>query len=187
MLEVDSPTPALLPEWSAQVATRGGLNLNIRPASKDDEAALIEFFGQASADDLRFRFLSAVRTVGPSLAHQLADVDHSRTESLLAFDASDGRLAASAMIAADERLEDAEVAVIVRSDLKGRGAGWAMLAQACDYAKARGFNRLHSMECAENRSAIELEQEMGFTAHPCDGDASLTILTKSLDVSEAKQ
>ena len=180
MLKVDLPTPALLPEWSAQVATRDGLNLNIRPASKDDEAALIDFFGQASADDLRFRFLSAVLTVGHALARQLADVDHSRTENLLAFDASDGRLAASAMIAADERLEDAEVAVIVRSDLKGRGAGWTMLDQACEYAKARGFNRVHSVECAGNRSAIALEEEMGFAAHPCEGDASMTVLTKSL-------
>lgn len=180
MFETSSSSPALLPEWSAQLVTRGGLKLNVRPACDQDEALLIDFFRQSSADDLRFRFLSAMQSVGPPLAHQLADVDHGRTENLLAFDASDGRLAASAMIAADERLQDAEVAIIVRSDLKGRGAGWAMLAHTCDYANARGFKRVHSIELADNRSAIALEEEVGFTARPCAEDMSLTVLTKLL-------
>lgn len=180
MLETRPSSPALLPEWSAELVTRSGLMLNVRPASDADEASLIDFFRQASPEDLRFRFLSAIRSVGQSLAHQLANVDHSRTENLLAFDASDGRLAASAMIAADERTEDAEVAIIVRSDLKGRGVGWTMLAHACDYAKARGIKTVHSVELAENRSGIALEKEMGFTARPCAEDMGLTILTKPL-------
>lgn len=173
-------SPALLPEWSAQLVTRDGLQLNVRPAAPEDEQALANFFREASLEDLRFRFLSAVNAVTPALVHQLAAVDHDRTENLLAFDAADGRLAATAMIAADEKLEDAEVAVIVRSDLKGRGAGWAMLGHACDYAKARGFKRVHSVELADNRLGIALEQEMGFTARPCAEDMSLTVLTKPL-------
>ena len=180
MLE-SRPSPTLLPQWSAQLVTRDGLKLNVRPASRDDEASLIDFFRQASLEDLRFRFLSSIKSVEPSLVHQLADVDHGGTENLLAFDASDGRLAASAMIAVDQGMEDAEVAVIVRSDLKGRGAGWALLAHACDYAKARGFKRVHSVELADNRTAIELEEAMGFIARPCAEDMSLTVLTKRLD------
>ena len=180
MLEARPQSPALLPEWSARLVTRGGLQLTVRPAAADDEKALANFFREASPEDLRFRFLSAVRTVAPALVHQLAAVDHDRTENLLAFDAADGRLAATAMLAADERLEDAEVAVLVRSDLKGRGAGWAMLGHACDYARARGFKRVHSVELADNRSAIALEEEMGFTARPCAEEMSLTVLTKRL-------
>lgn len=95
--------PALLPEWSAQLETKGGLKLNVRPAAPDDEAELVRFLGQATPEDLRFRFLSAVGKPGRPLAHYLIDVDHERTENLLAFDARDGRLAATAMVAADEK------------------------------------------------------------------------------------
>ena len=84
------------------------------------------------------------------------------------------------MIAADEKLEDAEVAVMVRPDLKGRGVGWSMLAHSCDYAKERGYRRIHSVELGDNSRAIALEKEMGFVAGLCPGDASLTVLSKSL-------
>ena len=180
MLLTRPPSQALLAEWSARLETRGGLRLNVRSAAEGDEPALALFFREVKPEDLRFRFLSSVKTVMPALVHELAEVDHTRTENLLAFDVRDGRLAATAMIAADERLEDAEVAILVRSDLKGRGAGWALLDQACDYARARGFKRVHSVELADNHLAITLAEEMGFNARPCTGDVSLTVLTKTL-------
>lgn len=171
----------LLPEWSAQLVTRSGLKLNVRSASLDDQEAVVDFFGRVTPEDLRFRFLSSLKTVGSVLAHELVEVDHVVTENLLAFDPKDGSLVATVMVAADEEADGAEVAVAVRSDLKGQGIGWAMLAHACDYAKARGIKRLHTVEWADNRPAISLEQEMGFTARPCSDDMSLTILTKDLD------
>jgi acetyltransferase len=178
----NTPTESmkLLPEWSAQLTTRSGIELNVRPASQADETGLIDFLGQASPDDLRFRFLSAVGRPGHSLVQPLVNVDHVQTENLLAFDARDGSLAATAMIAADDKMEEAEVAIMVRPDLKGRGAGWSMLAHSCDFAKHRGFKKVHSVELAENRSAIALESEMGFVAKPCPGDATLTLLSKTL-------
>jgi GNAT superfamily N-acetyltransferase len=175
-----SQSQLLLPEWSAELTTVGGLNLKVRPASETDEAALLDLFGKASLEDLRFRFLTSTRAVPRCVAHDLSNVDHQRTEDLLAFDASDRSLAASAMIVVDEQTAEAEVAIIVRADLKGQGVGRAMLAHACDYAKARGIRTIRSMELRENRSGIELEEKMGFSAHPAPDDMSLTVLTKSL-------
>jgi acetyltransferase len=179
-----SMTPAdhqpLLPQWSAQLETKGGVLLNVRPAAPEDKAELIRFLGAASSEDLRYRFLSAVGKPGSAMAKTLIDVDHERTENLLAFDGRDGRLVATAMIAADDNMDDAEVAIMVRSDLKGRGVGWSMLAHSCEYAKERGYKQIHSVELADNRSAIALEREMGFVARPCPGDASLTMVSKKL-------
>lgn len=172
--------PLMLAQWTSELMTRTEIKLQVRPAAIEDEPQLIDFFRHVSADDLRFRFLSTLRSVGHELAHRLVDVDHSRTENLLAFDASDGRLAATAMIAADDELEEAEVAIAVRSDLRSRGIGWAMLGEACAYAEARGIKRIQSIESFENRAAISLEEEMGFKAMPYAGDSSLTLLTKEL-------
>lgn len=175
----DHPAQALLPEWSATIVTRGGLDLNVRPASPDDDRALANFFGEVSPQDLRFRFLSAMKQVTPGLAKQLVDIDHSQTENLLAFDDRE-RLVATAMIAAPSGADDAEVAVAVRSDLKGLGIGWSMLDHACDYARLRGFKAVHSVQLSDDRAAIALEQEMGFQARPCAEDMSLTVLTRDL-------
>jgi acetyltransferase len=175
----DQPAPALLPEWSATIATRDGFDLNVRPASPDDQQALTNFFGQLSPEDLRYRFLSAMTRVTPALARQLVDIDHTQTENLLAFDGHD-RLVATAMIAAPNGTDDAEVAVAVRSDRKGHGIGWSMLGHACDYARSRGFKAVHSVQLSDDRAAIALEQEMGFLARPCADDMSLTILSRDL-------
>jgi acetyltransferase len=177
----NNPAALMLSEWSAQLTTRSGLELNVRSASPEDEQIVGDFFREVTPDDLRFRFLSSLKAVGAGLVHQLVDVDHTATENLLAFESEGDRLAATAMIAADEQSNDAEVAISVRSDLKGRGVGWAMLQHACDYAKARGFKQLHTVELSDNRLAISLEQEMGFTGRPCPDDMNLTILTKQLE------
>ncbi len=177
---MNQPAPLMLPEWSAKLETRAGVKLDVRPASSEDEPLLTDFFGKLSPDDLRFRFLSMVKEVGPALVHQLATVDHDRTEDLLAFDEADGSLVATAMIAADKDLKRAEVAIAVRSDVKGEGIGWTMLDHACDYAAARGIHRIESVELSENRSAISLESQMGFETRLDDGDAGLTLVSKDL-------
>ena len=181
-MEIKPPSSAKLADWNAQIETRTGLRLNVRSVSPDDEQTVIEFFSKVAPEDLRFRFLSSLKAVGPALAHELVEVDHIENENLLAF-SEDGSLVASAMVAADDKASDAEVAVAVRSDWKGQGVGWAMLNHACDFARVRGFERVHSVELSDNRLGISLEEEMGFKARPCPDDMTLTILSKDLNAA----
>ena len=174
------PAQKLLGPWSATLETRDGVRLNIRPASPDDAQTLIDFFTAVSPNDLQFRFLSAVARVGETMVRPLVEVDHDSTENLLAFDARTGLLVATAMIAADPDLSRAEVAIAVRADYRHRGVGWTLLHHAADYAAARGICRLESIERCDNRAAISLEREMGFTARICPGDATLVVVGKDL-------
>lgn len=174
-----SATP-LIAEWSAELETRTGVKLKVRSAAPEDEAMLAEFFTRVSPADLQFRFLSPLQHVPSETVKDLVQVDHRRTENLLAF-AEDGEtLVATAMIAADDRLERAEVAIATRSDFKHRGVGWTLLQHAADYARARGFSSIESIESRENREAIDLEREMGFTAEAYEGDPTLVLVRKTL-------
>ena len=89
----------LLPEWMSQATTRGDVELNIRSAAPGDREAVFTFLRAVQPPDLRFRFLSAVKP-SDALARILNEVDHRTTEDLIAFDARDGSIAATAMIAA---------------------------------------------------------------------------------------
>lgn len=180
-----APTLLLAP-WSATLVTRSGLKLYIRSVAPEDAATVRQFFASLSHDDLRFRFLTPVPAPGPSLLEFLIDVDHVRTEDFLAFaDADDDKvLVASAMLAADESLAKAEVAIAVRPEYRNRGVGWALLDFVAGEAKARGIGTLESIECQDNREAIALEREMGFTAMPCPGDPTLTLVRKQLATEE---
>lgn len=170
----------LLGEWSAELTARSGLKLKVRPAAPEDEAQLADFFANVSPEDIRFRFLSPLRKVGHEMLQDLVSVDHTGTENFLAFDVSGKKLIATAMLAAEPSLKRAEVAIATRADMKHKGVGWTLLHYLADYAQARGIKAIESIECRDNREAISLEREMGFTAASYPGDATLMLVRKAL-------
>lgn len=158
--------------------TRTGLKLLVRPVAVRDEVALAALFRDVREEDLRFRFLATLKRVSEERIRSMAQVDHSQTENFLAF-AEDGQLLiASAMVAFDAGCTEAEVAIAVHRDFKGRGVAWELLRHASDYAQARGVKSIQSVEARENHEAIELEQEQGFMLVPHPGDPSMLILRK---------
>lgn len=164
---------------SAHLMTHTGLALRVRPARREDEKALIEFFERVTPEDRRFRFLSSVK-LGPELIASMTDVDHRRTESFVAFDDAGTRILGTAMLACDADLEIGEVAIAVSGDHKNKGIGWELLRHVERYAAAIGVKRLMSLENRANKSAIQIEQEFGFDSQSYEGDMTLVLLQKSL-------
>jgi GNAT superfamily N-acetyltransferase len=186
MTEQSNIQMPLLEQWSAELTTRAGLPLYVRPVNTEDDDLVDTFFAGLSHDDLRFRFLTPLAKPSSSLLEALVAVDHVRTEDFLVFTDVDGEkeLIASAMLAADPSMERAEVAIAVRPEYKQRGVGWTLLDFVARDAKARGIKILESVECRDNLAAIALEKEMGFTATSYPGDATLTLVRKSLAGSD---
>lgn len=165
--------------WSVTLTTRTGFAFDVRPASPDDEAGLAEFFTHVTPDDLRFRFLTGLSEVGHDRLVAMTAIDHDRTENVLAV-LPDGRIIATGLLATDDSLDRGEVAISIRSDFKGRGISWTLLEHIARYAEARGIKLLESIEARENRRAIELEQQMGFTAEAIEGDPTLVRVVRKL-------
>lgn len=111
----------------ARLTTRTGFIFEVRPAAPGDEVALGAFFVRVSQDDLRFRFLSASPRVSESQLEAMTHVDHRITEDFLVFEPGSRTIIASAMLAGDERLDAAEVAISIDAGFKGRGVGWTLL------------------------------------------------------------
>jgi acetyltransferase len=63
---------------------------------------------------------------------------------------------------ADPDNMQAEFAILVRSDLKGRGLGRALLDKIVRYGRARGMRRLCGEVLAGNRQMMELAASLGF-------------------------
>jgi GNAT superfamily N-acetyltransferase len=169
---------------AVELTTHSGFSFQVRSADESDETVLAEFFTHVTQDDLRFRFLSAIDKVGHAQLALLTQVDHRRVENFLAFDMVTGCLLASAMLAIADDLEQAEVAIVIRSDFKNRGIGWTLLEHAGERAAAMGVTTLQAIESQDNRSAIRVERDMGFTSRPFPGDATLTLLEKRLAGTE---
>jgi N-acetylglutamate synthase-like GNAT family acetyltransferase len=177
--EIDQK-PVFLGADQAMLTTRSGFQFAVRPASADDEADLARLFARLTHEDLRYRFLSPLKRVGPDVLAMMTHVDHKQTESFLAFDASNGQLIANAMLAASPDNEKAEVALAVDSDYKHRGVSWTLLQHVMQAAKAMGIKKLQSIEDRGHKAAIALEREIGFKAKSYPGDATLMLLEAEL-------
>lgn len=158
--------------WTGTLTTRTGFRFLVRPAMPTDQAALAEFFTHVTPEQLRFHFLSAIRKVGHDQLVAMTVVDHYRTESFLAL-GDDNVVIATGLIAADAELERAELAISISADRHHRGISWTLLEHIARYADARGIRVLESIEARDNRAAIYLEQEMGFTAKAVEGEPTL--------------
>lgn len=161
------------------LVTRSGLTIHVRPARENDAAALAAFFDQVSDEDRRFRFLSAAAHVSDRQLEPLIHADHYRSESFLGFDAANGALIASALLACDAARDTAEIAVSIRHDYRGKGVGWALLDFVSAEAERRGVRRVIAIEARANHAAIDLEREKGFTPEAFEDDPSLIVLAKS--------
>jgi len=156
------PTPM---EWAADLTTRDGVKMHVRPIVPDDEGALADLFHHVTTDDLRFRFMTGLREVGRERLVAMSQIDYWRTMHFLAF-LPDGTAIASALLACDPDRERAELAVSVRSDFKGRGVSWTLVEHVVRYAEAEGIGAIEAVESCENRAALTLEREAGFVPIP---------------------
>lgn len=163
--------------WTGTLTTRSGLTFDVRPARREDEAALADCFAHVAPDDMRFRFLTACKDVGHDRLVAMTDIDHDHVENFLAV-LPDGTVIASALISVDDGGERAEVAVAIRADYRARGVGWTLLDHVAHYVEARGVKVLESYESAENHAAITLEREMGFVTERVAGDPTVVRVSR---------
>ena len=91
------------------------------------------------------------------------------------------------MLAVDETMTNAEVAVAIRSDFKRSGISWTLVEHVVRFARSKGIKTLESVESRDNHQAIKLEREMGWSASPSPGDSAHIVLRMVLEPQEAAQ
>lgn len=94
-------------------------------------------------------------------------------------------LIAVATLAADPADGRGEVAICIREDRKHLGVGWEFLGYIAHYADDHGIETLESIESRENRAAIELEREMGFTVATDPDDPTRVLVQRKLGATLA--
>jgi acetyltransferase len=167
-------------EWASTLVSQNGLRFFVRPVRADDEGLLADFFAHVSPEDLRFRFLTGLSTVGHDRLAMMTRVDYRRTISFLAFDEDRKTVIATAMLAADPDRTRAEVALTTRSDMKAKGLSWTLFDYVLRYAKAERIGTVEAIECADHDAAIRMEREMGFTSVADPDDPTVRIVRRDL-------
>ncbi|MBS0274714.1 MAG: bifunctional acetate--CoA ligase family protein/GNAT family N-acetyltransferase [Proteobacteria bacterium] len=134
---------------------------HVRPVKPEDAEALVAFARRLSDEDMRMRFFSPLRALPSSLLARLTQIDYDREMAFVLFDSAK-TVAAVGRLAADPDGERAEFALAVRTDLKGRGIGHALLEKLVIYARQRGIHEVWGNVLPENTTMLALCRELGF-------------------------
>jgi acetyltransferase len=163
-------------ELEETIALRGGRRVLLRPIRPEDEPAHHAFQAKLEPEDVRFRFFNLVRKLPHSQMARFTQIDYDREMAFVAVPIEDGTGAARETLgvvrtATDPDNERAEFAIVVRSDQKGQGLGWALLDKMIRYSRARGTRELVGQVLPDNRAMLDLAHQLGFQSRylPEDG------------------
>jgi len=168
-------------EWERTLVLGSGRQVSVRPLRPEDDALLRGFFAQVSAEDLRLRFFSAVREFSHAFIARMVQLDYARAMALAAIDPEDGQMLGAVRLLADADYHTGEYAIMVRSDLKGVGLGWALMQIMVEYARWQGLARIEGQVLRENTTMLTMCRELGFTITPEPDDASIAIVRLEID------
>ncbi len=165
-------------EWERRTALRDGTKLLVRPVRPEDEPLYGPFFAAVTRQDLRLRFFAPVKEFGHSFVARLTQIDYGRAMAFVAIEETSGNLLGVVRLHADANYENGEYAVLVRSDLKGRGLGYLLMQMIIEYARAEGLKTIEGQVLRENTAMLAMCRELGFdvASDPDDPDTCLVKL-----------
>ena len=170
------------PEAFVESVDWQGERLLLRPIRPEDEDQHRAFLERLTPQDIRMRIFHTRRELPRSELARLTQIDYAREMAFIAerrgADGARETLGTVRAIADPDNLA-AEFAIVVRSDLKGRGLGRLLLDKIVRYARAQGTLRLVGTVLRENAGMLELARHCGFVvdaAQPPEPDVVHLVL-----------
>jgi acetyltransferase len=149
-------------QWQRHVEVKDGWRVAVRPIRPEDEPELHEFLKHVTSQDLRLRFFAPMKEFTHEFIARLTQLDYARAMAFVAFDEVTNELVGVVRIHSDSIYENGEYAILLRSDLKGRGLGWALMQLMIEYARSEGLKMISGDVLQENTIMLEMCRSLGF-------------------------
>jgi acetyltransferase len=160
-------------QWAAEAHIEPLGAVRFRPIRPEDEALYAAFVARLTPEDQRLRFFSARADLSHRFLARLTQIDYAREMAFVALEAATGELLGVVRFVADPDYTQGEYAIMVRSDIKGRGLGWRLMQHLIAYAMAEKIEQLYGSVLAENTTMLRMCRELGFSVEPEPDDATL--------------
>jgi acetyltransferase len=149
-------------QWQRHIEVKDGWRVFVRPIRPEDEPQLHEFLKHVTSQDLRLRFFAAMKQFTHEFIARLTQLDYARAMAFVAFDEATSEMVGVVRIHSDSVYENGEYAILLRSDLKGRGLGWALMQLIIEYARSEGLKMISGDVLRENAIMLEMCRNLGF-------------------------
>jgi acetyltransferase len=149
-------------QWQRHIEVKDGWRIFVRPIRPEDEPLIHEFLRHVTSHDLRLRFFAPMKEFTHEFIARLTQLDYARAMAFVAFDEATSEMVGVVRIHSDSMYETGEYAILLRSDLKGRGLGWALMQLIIEYAKSEGLKTIYGDVLKENAIMLEMCRQLGF-------------------------
>jgi GNAT superfamily N-acetyltransferase len=148
--------------WQRHLVIHDGWRILVRPTSPKDEPLIRDLLGHVSKEDVRLRFFESIKEFSDQFIAKLTDLDGQRAIAFVAFDEASSETLGIVWLYCDPVYETGEYAILLRSDLKGRGLGWALMQLIIEYAKSKDLKQMCGQILQENAVMLKMCRELGF-------------------------
>ena len=172
-------------EWERHTTLKGGGAILIRPIRPEDERLYPPFLSRVSPKDLQLRFFAPIKEFNHVFIARFTQLDYARAMAFVAIDETSGEMTGVGRLHANSAYDTAEFAVLVRSDLKGRGLGWLLMQTMIQYARAEGLQTIEGQVLNENTTMLRMCMELGFTISPDSNEPNISVAQLALNKEQA--
>ena len=168
-------------QWQRHLVLGDGWRIFVRPIKPADEPLMHNLLVHVSKEDLRLRFFDSIREFSHQFVARLTQIDYAREMAFVAIDEASDEIIGVVRLYSGSSHETGEYAILLRSDLKGRGLGWALMQLIIEYAKSEGLKRIVGQILQENAIMLRMCRELGFEIKTDAGDRGLYDVTLTLE------
>jgi RimJ/RimL family protein N-acetyltransferase len=149
-------------QWQRHLVLGDGWRIFVRPIKQNDDLMIRDLLAHVSKEDLRLRFFDSIKEFSPQFIAGLIDIGGLHVTALVAIDEASGEMLGVVWLHADALRKSGEYAILLRSDIKGKGLGWDLMQLMIEYAKSEGLSRIDGQILQENSIMLKMCRELGF-------------------------
>ena len=148
----------LIEHWESR-----GQRFTIRPIRPEDAAAHAAFMTRVPAEDVRFRFFTAMKAISPEQMARLTQIDYEREMAFIAVRDADGATVGVARLVREIGEHGGEFAILVQPDVKGLGLASHLMERLIAWGRDGGLGNITGMVLADNHAMLGFVRHLGFT------------------------
>jgi RimJ/RimL family protein N-acetyltransferase len=149
-------------QWQRHLVLGDGWRIFVRPIKQNDDLMIRDLLAHVSKEDLRLRFFDSIKEFSPQFIAGLIDIGGLHVTALVAIDEASSEMLGVVWLHADALRKSGEYAILLRSDIKGKGLGWDLMQLMIEYAKSEGLSRIDGQILQENSIMLKMCRELGF-------------------------
>jgi acetyltransferase len=147
-----------------------GQEIELRPIRPEDEPQHAEFLARIDPADTQTRFFHVVRVFSHTDLARFTQIDYDREMAFIATRDAGSKEETLGVVRAisDPDRTSAEFAILVRSDLKGKGLGSLLMNKLIRYCREQGIGEVVGEVLAGNERMLTLVRDLGFAVGRTD-------------------